>query len=124
MTLKEFREAYEEKSTKASEINRSSVYAGIAATWVIKGDDAALPTLLRITLVFFCLSLLADAIQYVYQALCIYCHYEKQRKEGKKETDEGTELGLNVYAFWTIWGMKFIMSIIAVILLGCYVAFN
>ena len=60
MTIKELRDIYVGSSTKASDINRKLIFAGIAIVWIFRvsseqGD--CIPDVLKPVLLLFCISM-------------------------------------------------------------------
>ena len=96
MTLKDLREIYERSSSRASEINRKLVFAGIAIVWLFHISDVsceqAIPSQFLPILAFLCYSMVADILQYITRAMIWHAYYffhrEKDNKENAVETNE------------------------------------
>lgn len=113
MKLSEYRSAYEELSGTASQINRTTILACIAAIWVIKpeiiGSNQEWPLILALSLILFCASLIVDLLQYLIQSLIIYVKYNNSKKSDKEEAD----FTIPVCLFWWLWGVKLFLSLVA-----------
>lgn len=127
MKLSEIRVAYEELSSKLSEINRQLCFAGFAVIWIFNKseNDISVPIELYYPAFFFILSLSADILQYIFSSIIWYCYYILKRK--KEEEDSTIEINepeyLNIPA-WLFFFLKIVFLVIGYFLLGKFLFLN
>ncbi len=84
MELKEYKKAYEEFTSKLSDINRQSALTGIAIIWVFKetieGKNIINTELILPSLLLVC-SLISDMFQYIYQSIFYYFFFRSHEKK-------------------------------------------
>lgn len=133
MTLKEIREDYVRYSTNVSDLSRNLSYAGIGIIWIFKqsssGDTSSttfmnsIPSELRGPLMLFAIVLVLDIFQYFIQTLIWYFYYLKQKHTNENDNEDDVivqEPEKRNIIPWILWCVKFIIVIIAYILLGYF----
>jgi hypothetical protein len=133
LRLSEIREAYERSSAKLSEINRQLCFAGFALVWIFNKASTSLsiPHTLYFPLLFWCLSLTCDILQYGYKTGYWYLFYIKHKKlqkgaNGIIPEDEmviNEPEGPNVVT-WILFIIKIAFLIGAYILMACFLLSN
>jgi hypothetical protein len=88
MKLSEYRNSKKEYTAKASEIIRQITLGGIAVVWLFKDNSngkAVIDIFLLYPLVFLCLSLVSDLLQYVIGGEIWRIFYRKEEKKFNSE---------------------------------------
>ena len=128
MTIKELREIYEDSSTKASDINRKLVFAGIAIVWIFRVTECStlehiIPDNLKHVLLLLCISLCIDISQYIVRGIIwhIYYYFKKdpQTSEDQVQAEEPEWLNAIPDSFWY---SKFIPTFFAYLSLANYLS--
>lgn len=121
MTIKDLREIYEGSSTKASDINRKLIFAGIAIIWIFRkttnlGAGEIFPDECKPILLLFCISLCLDIMQYIVRAVMWHIYYYFHRvPEAEEATTQAKEPEwLNSFPD-SFWYAKFVPTILAYI---------
>lgn len=132
MTISELRNIYEGSSTKASDINRKLIFAGIAIVWIFRDatklsidkvnnieDIAAcaevlIPEPFKPILLLYCISLCLDVMQYVVRAMVwhIYYHIHRVPEEEEKTIQAKEPEWLNALPD-SFWYAKFVPTLFA-----------
>ena len=119
MTIKELRDIYEGSSTKASDINRKLIFAGIAIVWIFRNatvgtTENIFPEEFKPILLLFCLSLCSDVLQYIVRAVVWHIYYHFHRvPEDKEESTQAEEPEWWNTLSDSLWYFKFIPTIFA-----------
>lgn len=118
MKLSDYRDAYYQASSKASEVARHLAFAGIAVIWIFKISDGSkiiLPNEFFLPLVFFCLALAFDLLHYVASTIIWgwFCRYNEKKL---KDVTVDPRLSASRYLNWPInffFGVKLVFVAIA-----------
>jgi hypothetical protein len=82
--LEDYRQAFEDFSGLASQVNRQLAFAGIALIWLFKRDVGGVPTLpheLLLPAVLIGLALAFDLLQYSVASVIWYCFYRLKEEQ-------------------------------------------
>lgn len=121
MTIKELREIYERSSTKASDINRKLIFAGIAIIWIFRkttdlGAGEIFPNECKPILLMLCISLCLDITQYIVRAVMWHIYYYFHRVPENEEATTQAEEPEWMNSFPdSFWYAKFVPTILAYI---------
>lgn len=128
MTIKELREIYESSSTKASDINRKLIFAGIAIVWIFRVTEYStleqiIPDNLKHVLLLLCISLCLDISQNIIRGILWHIYYYLKRyPQIKEETEQAEEPEwLNAIPD-SFWYAKFIPTFFAYLNLANYLS--
>lgn len=121
MTLGDIRDAYQDLSSKASEIARQLSLAGVALVWLFKSGQPDSPKLavplVRAALFFF-LALVLDFIQYLSGTAIWHAYFSHMEKKSVKLEDE---VSAPVRLSWPTWITFYAKSLTVVFAYGWYV---
>lgn len=119
MTIKELRDIYDGSSTKASDINRKLIFAGIAIVWIFRKTTELnvgeiFPEEFKPILLLFCISLCMDVIQYIIRASMwhVYYHFHRVPEEEEQITQAKEPEWLNAFPD-SFWYAKFVPTLLA-----------
>jgi hypothetical protein len=113
MKLSDYKDTYDNFSSKASDVARSLSFAGIAVIWIFKiedGDHIKIPVNLFCPLLFFALGLTFDLLHYSIGALIWGIFHrckEKQVQDVKKNPDTDAPAWINYPTLTFFWGKIF-----------------
>ncbi len=124
MRLSEFKKRADEYTSKASEITRQLIFAGIAIIWIFRNPNGKLDTLLIYPLTFLTIALVADLLQYVLggKVWMDFFRSEEARAKEKNETDPEIKAPkkLSDYIYLCYWlkiGLMFFSYLLLIIYL-------
>ncbi len=115
MKLKEYKEEYKWFSGQLSDNTRKLAFAGIAIVWIFKQEKNGtfiLPSLLKLAILMFVITLSFDLLQYIYQTIVwgIFHRYHE------KKIAENSELKAPIYFNWP--AIAFFWSKVIVLVIG------
>lgn len=126
MTLKDLREIYERSSSKASDINRKLIFAGIAIVWIFRiseDGNTMIPENLKSVLLLFCISLSLDVLQYLVRGVMWHMYYYFKRDPKKEENQMQAEEPEWLNSFPdSLWYSKFVPTLVAYLGLAEYLS--
>lgn len=120
MKLKELRENYQNATTRASDLARSTNYSLIAIIWILCGQNLDTMGDYNRILFFLVLSLAADYLQYLFRSLvmgCIYAMRELKVTTNGNVNDDAEVKDYPEFLRWTTWILyitKYIFTLLAV----------
>lgn len=120
MKLKELRENYQNATTRASDLARSTNYSLIAIIWILCGQNLDTMGDYNRILFFLVLSLAADYLQYLIRSLvmgCIYAMRELKVTTNGNVNDDAEVKDYPEFLRWTTWILyitKYIFTLLAV----------
>lgn len=120
MKLKELRENYQNATTRASDLARSTNYSLIAIVWILCGQNLDTMGDYNRILFFLVLSLAADYLQYLIRSLvmgCIYAMRELKVTTNGNVNDDAEVKDYPEFLRWTTWILyitKYIFTLLAV----------
>lgn len=123
MKLSEIRTAYEDLSSKLSEINRQLCFAGFAIIWIFNKSmgDFSVPQELYFPAFLLCASLFADLLQYITSSLSWYVYYLLERRKYKSKNDDDIQVcepeWLNILP-WILFCIKVLLLFIGYFYIG------
>lgn len=124
MKLKDIREAYEELTGKASELNRKCVFAGIAAIWIFRDTESAsssIPVSFQTPMCWFILSMALDILQYTISGTIWLIYYRVKKYHSVNadfEEENVREPECLNYITDIMWLLKIASTIIGFCFLG------
>jgi len=127
MKIKTYIEEANYFSGKASEINRSLTYAGIAIIWIFnnsKNGVIDLPYSLYLPLLLFISSIVIDLLQYVLAYLLWSQYLNNKENRDKSEEDDVREIEWQSVLVDLIWGIKLVVNVIGFVLLLIFLIKN
>ena len=117
MKLSEYKQAFYDVSTKASDRTRTAAIGGIGIIWVFKleaGPYPQIPASLLVPIGAFAFSLLCDLLQYAVGSLIWFCfHWCHERKLSDVKTED-PELDHSAWLTLPI-NLLFVVKIMAVV---------
>lgn len=93
--LSDYKQTYEEASSKVSDLSRQMAFAGIAIIWIFRQTDQSEQLICKELippLIFFIITLAFDILQYIYKTIAWYIFYRiREKKTTKKNPDPLTQ---------------------------------
>jgi hypothetical protein len=89
--LSDYKNTYEDASSKVSDITRQMALAGIAIIWIFKQPDTAGKLLskdLILPLITFGFTLTCDILQYIYKTIAWYRFWRRHEKAAKLDNPD------------------------------------
>jgi hypothetical protein len=121
--VSDYRNTYEEASSKVSDITRQMALAGISIIWIFKQPDTAGKLLskdLILPLISFGFTLTCDILQYIYKTIAWYCFYRMHEKKVDPNVDPDPPLQANIRMnrpSWILFWFKVVGLIFGYILI-------
>ncbi len=119
MTIKQLRDIYEGSSTKASDINRKLIFAGIGIVWIFRYSTQPqageiFPEVFKPILLLFCISLCMDVMQYIVRSIMwhIYYHIHRVPEANEDKSEAAEPEWMNAFPD-SFWYAKFVPTFLA-----------
>ena len=116
MKISDYKQAYEDASSKLSEINRNLIYAGFALIWIFKTPDKSLNINLIWGSILLICAAVSDIMQYIITTCIWYSQFRQieQNERNNLESDFSHSKKLT-YPIWTLFWVKIIFNCLAYI---------
>ena len=88
MKISDYKQAYEDASSKLSEINRNLIYAGFALIWIFKTPDKSLNINLIWGSILLICAAVSDIMQYIITT-CIWYSQFRQIEQNERNNFDG-----------------------------------
>ncbi|WP_148649660.1 hypothetical protein [Lysobacter antibioticus] len=126
MNIADLQRAKDSNTAKASDVVRQFAFAGIAVVWLLRSANAAepIPAALIPALPLFGLALACDLLQYVVSSIIWTTYYRLKLKQHIAETTEFDEPWLITLPAYVLFAVKIIFSIVAWVVVACYLVGN